>query len=118
MQRQPSTTVITETAFNALKKDIPQNIRDKVIDYHSFENTLVRIKALRDRTDKNLIKAMLESKHPLFGIEHSNGGLITFPGGIPLVGDGGLVMGAIGVSGSTVENDHEVAQAGVKALNS
>lgn len=55
---------------------------------------------------------------PLFGIEHSNGGLITFPGGIPLVGDGGLVMGAIGVSGSTVENDHEVAQAGVKALNS
>ena len=54
---------------------------------------------------------------PLFGIEHSNGGLITFPGGIPIVGDGGLVMGAIGVSGSTVEDDHEVAQAGVQALN-
>ncbi|GAA4497585.1 heme-binding protein [Hymenobacter ginsengisoli] len=53
---------------------------------------------------------------PLFNIEVSNGGLITFPGGIPLVGDGGQVMGAIGVSGSTVENDHTVAEAGVAGL--
>jgi polysaccharide biosynthesis transport protein len=72
MQRQPSTTIITETAFNALKKDIPQNIRDKFVNYHSFENTLSRVKALRDKTDKNLVKALLESKHPLFGIEHIN----------------------------------------------
>jgi uncharacterized protein GlcG (DUF336 family) len=53
---------------------------------------------------------------PLFNIEHSNGGLITFPGGIPIKGDGGLIMGAIGVSGSTVEDDHAVAEAGVQAL--
>jgi uncharacterized protein GlcG (DUF336 family) len=53
---------------------------------------------------------------PLFNIEHSNGGLITFPGGIPIKGDGGLVMGAIGVSGSTVEDDHAVAEAGVQAI--
>ncbi|MBF9238834.1 heme-binding protein [Hymenobacter sp. BT683] len=52
----------------------------------------------------------------LFGIEHSNGGLITFPGGIPIKGRSGLVMGAIGVSGSTVEDDHAVAEAGVQAL--
>ena len=52
----------------------------------------------------------------LFGIEHSNGGLVTFPGGIPIKGAGGLVMGAIGVSGSIVENDHAVAEAGVKAV--
>lgn len=51
----------------------------------------------------------------LFGIEHSNGGLISFPGGIPIkVGD--VVIGAIGVSGSTVENDHAVAEAGLAAL--
>ena len=51
----------------------------------------------------------------LYGIEHSNGGLITFPGGLPLkVGD--VVVGAIGVSGSTVENDHAVAEAGASAL--
>jgi len=51
----------------------------------------------------------------LFGIEHSNGGLITFPGGVPIRGQGGTVIGAIGVSGSVVENDHAVAQAGAAA---
>lgn len=53
---------------------------------------------------------------PLFNIEHSNGGLITFPGGIPIKNADGTVIGAIGVSGSTVENDHTVAEAGVEAL--
>ncbi|MCP4512376.1 MAG: heme-binding protein, partial [Fuerstiella sp.] len=45
----------------------------------------------------------------LFNIEHSNGGLISLSGGIPLKSADGSIMGAIGVSGSTVENDHEVA---------
>ena len=53
---------------------------------------------------------------PLFGIEHSNGGLITFPGGVPLRNRKGEIVGAIGVSGSTVENDHTVAVAGAEAL--
>lgn len=53
---------------------------------------------------------------PLYNIEHSNGGLITFPGGIPIKNAQGDIIGAIGVSGSTVENDHTVAQAGVDAL--
>ena len=53
---------------------------------------------------------------PLFGIEHSNGGLITFPGGVPLKDGAGNVIGAVGVSGSTVENDHDVASAGAEAL--
>ena len=52
----------------------------------------------------------------LFGIEHSNGGLITFPGGIPIKDGSGQVIGAIGVSGSTVEDDHAVAEAGQKAI--
>lgn len=51
----------------------------------------------------------------LFGIEHSNGGLISFPGGIPLVNQAGTVVGGIGVSGSVVENDHLVAEAGAAA---
>ncbi len=53
---------------------------------------------------------------PLYNIEVSNGGLITFPGGIPLKDADGTIIGAIGVSGSTVENDHTVAEAGVAAL--
>ena len=52
---------------------------------------------------------------PLFNIEQSNGGLITFPGGVPIKNASGEVIGAIGVSGSTVENDHAVAEAGVVA---
>jgi uncharacterized protein GlcG (DUF336 family) len=51
----------------------------------------------------------------LYNIEHSNGGLITFPGGVPIVNAQGTVIGAIGVSGSTVENDHAVASAGAQA---
>lgn len=53
----------------------------------------------------------------LYNIEHSNGGLITFPGGIPVTDGRGEVIGAIGVSGSTVENDQTVAEAGVKAIS-
>jgi len=53
---------------------------------------------------------------PLFGIEHSNGGLITFPGGIPIRNKAGTVIGAIGVSGGTVENDHAVAEAGATTV--
>ncbi len=52
----------------------------------------------------------------LFNIEHSNNGLITFPGGIP-IRQGDTVIGAIGVSGSSVENDHAVAEAGAAAVS-
>lgn len=51
----------------------------------------------------------------LYGIEHSNGGLITFPGGVPIRARSGEMIGAIGVSGSSVENDHAVATAGAAA---
>lgn len=53
---------------------------------------------------------------PLFNIEHSNNGLITFPGGVPIKNASGDIIGAIGVSGSSVENDHAVAEAGASAL--
>ncbi|GJM28410.1 MAG: hypothetical protein DHS20C17_10450 [Cyclobacteriaceae bacterium] len=52
----------------------------------------------------------------LFNIEHSNHGLITFPGGIPIKNASDEIIGAIGVSGSSVENDHAVAEAGAKAI--
>lgn len=53
---------------------------------------------------------------PLYGIHASNGGqIIIFAGGIPLE-RGGTVVGAIGVSGSSVEQDQEVAEAGAAAF--
>jgi uncharacterized protein GlcG (DUF336 family) len=53
---------------------------------------------------------------PLFGIQASNEGhLVIFPGGIPLV-ENGTVVGAVGVSGGSVEQDQEVAEAGAAAV--
>ena len=63
------------------------------------------------------IGALSQPGGSLYNIEHSNGGLITFPGGVPLTNADGAVIGAIGASGSTVENDHAVAEAGTKALS-
>ena len=54
----------------------------------------------------------------LYNIEVSNGGLITFPGGVPLKDADGTVIGAVGVSGSSVENDHAVATAGAAGIGS
>jgi uncharacterized protein GlcG (DUF336 family) len=53
---------------------------------------------------------------PLYNIEHSNGGLISFPGGVLIKNASGDIIGAIGVSGDSVENDHTVAQAGADAI--
>src|SRR5258707_12739978 len=60
------------------------------------------------------IGKMSQPGQPLYGVEHSNGGLITFGGGIPVKDDDGTVIGAVGVSGSTVDNDVKVANAAVK----
>ena len=51
----------------------------------------------------------------LYGIEHSNQGLITFPGGLPIHNSAGKLIGAIGVSGDSVENNENVAKAGKTA---
>merc|ERR1719427_451068 len=52
----------------------------------------------------------------LYNIEHSNSGLITFPGGLPIRGPAAAMVGAVGVSGSSVGNDKAVAQAVVEAF--
>jgi uncharacterized protein GlcG (DUF336 family) len=62
------------------------------------------------------IGALSQPGGPLYNIEHSNGGMITFPGGIPIKNAQGEIIGAIGVSGDSVENDHIVAQAGVEGI--
>ena len=68
------------------------------------------------RTIGELSRPELKDKGPLFGIEHSNGGLISFPGGLPLIDADGNFCGAIGVSGDTVDMDEQVAKAGAEAF--
>ncbi len=68
-----------------------------------------------DMQTKELGKAS-QPGEPLFGIHVSNHGkIIIFAGGIPLT-ENGKVVGAIGVSGGSVEQDQEVAEAGVAAF--
>ena len=52
----------------------------------------------------------------LYNIEHSNNGLITFPGGAPLTAPDGTILGGVGVSGSTVEDDKVVADAAAEGF--
>lgn len=52
----------------------------------------------------------------IYNIEHSNNGLITFPGGIPIKNRDGEIIGAIGVSGGTIEQDRAIAIAGAKSI--
>ena len=57
-----------------------------------------------------------QSGGQFFGIHASNNGkIMIFAGGIPLY-SGGKVVGAIGVSGGSGEQDHAVAEAGAAAF--
>jgi uncharacterized protein GlcG (DUF336 family) len=57
-----------------------------------------------------------QSGGQFFGIHASNGGrVMIFAGGMPLQ-RAGKVVGAIGVSGGSGEQDHAVAEAGARAF--
>lgn len=54
---------------------------------------------------------------PLYGIEVTNEGLAIFGGGVPLRDAEGDLIGAVGVSAGTVEQDQRVAEAGTNAFD-
>ena len=66
--------------------------------------------------DTGAIGQLSQPGGALYNIEHSNNGLITFPGGVVIKDANGTIIGAVGVSGSTVEDDHAVAVAGAQAI--
>jgi uncharacterized protein GlcG (DUF336 family) len=66
--------------------------------------------------DTGIIGQLSQPGGSLYNIEHSNNGLITFPGGVVIKNANGTIIGAVGVSGSTVEDDHAVAVAGAEAV--
>jgi uncharacterized protein GlcG (DUF336 family) len=60
---------------------------------------------------------MAQPGAPLFGIEQSNGGkVVIFGGGLPVEIDGAIV-GAVGTSAGTVEQDIAVAEAAAAAVH-
>lgn len=71
---------------------------------------------LFDKRTSDLAK-MAQPGAPLFGIEQSNGGkVVIFGGGLPILIDGEIV-GAVGTSAGTVEQDVAVAEAAAAAIN-
>jgi uncharacterized protein GlcG (DUF336 family) len=66
--------------------------------------------------DSGEIGKLSQPGGPLYQIEVSNGGLITFPGGVPIKTADGTIIGAVGVSGSTVDNDQTVAAAAAATI--
>jgi uncharacterized protein GlcG (DUF336 family) len=59
---------------------------------------------------------MSQPGQPLYGITATNHGrVVILPGGLPLKA-GGVVVGAIGVSGGEVAQDQQVAEAGAAAF--
>jgi uncharacterized protein GlcG (DUF336 family) len=60
---------------------------------------------------------LAQPEQPLFGIHNADGGrIIIFGGGFPLKADGAII-GGIGVSGGSVEQDMECAQAAAKLID-
>ena len=64
-------------------------------------------------TDSDIMGSMITgaSIHG-YGMINSNNGLLTIPGGTILKNKEGNIIGAIGVSGGTPEQDKEIAYAG------
>lgn len=68
-----------------------------------------------DKTTAHLAE-LAQPGAPLFGIDQTNGGhVVIFGGGLPVIADD-TIIGAIGASAGSVEQDIAVASAGAAAL--
>lgn len=63
------------------------------------------------RTPTAVIGEISQPGGPCYGIETTNDGLVSFGGGLPIIGHDGRTIGAVGVSGGDVHQDIQVAEA-------
>lgn len=69
--------------------------------------------------DTQTIQEVSQPGESLYGLGNTNDGrIVTFGGGIPLEDGDGNVVGGVGVSGGSAEEDTEVARAAVEAFES
>lgn len=61
------------------------------------------------RTDSAELGAEAQPGGSIYSLEATNGGLISFGGGVVLRDEQGKVVGAVGVAGATVEADQLIA---------
>ena len=75
------------------------------------------LSAVYFQADTRDLAPLVQPGAPLFGIEStSQGRLVVFGGGVLLTAPDGSVAGGVGVSAGTVEQDHQVAEAGRRAF--
>lgn len=68
--------------------------------------------------DTRDLAPLVQPGQPLYGIEATSGGrLVVFGGGCLLTTPDGQVVGGVGVSAGTVDEDHQVADAGRRAFS-
>lgn len=60
------------------------------------------------------LNAPLQIGEPVAHFDHTNGGLLLMGGGVPIVDDTGRLIGALGVSGGTPDQDAEIARAAIR----
>jgi uncharacterized protein GlcG (DUF336 family) len=73
--------------------------------------------AMMLKMDTRDVGPLTQPGAPLWGLEVTNGGMVSFGGGVLLL-DRDEPVGAVGVSAGSVEQDHEVAAAGAAAFAS
>jgi uncharacterized protein GlcG (DUF336 family) len=65
---------------------------------------------------RSLFKRAQEQPFFIAAVTHAVGGsLVPVPGGVLIKGQGGVLLGALGVSGDTSDNDEAAAVAGIQA---
>jgi uncharacterized protein GlcG (DUF336 family) len=66
--------------------------------------------------DSAVLGGFLRPGAPAYSLENSNGGLIGFGGGVVLREADGRIIGAVGVSGASVDEDEVIAQVAAAAV--
>ena len=130
ISQQLSDRVLAAAQAKAVEISVPMNIA--VLDDGANLKAFVRMDgALLGSTDIALKKAKTAAVFGMAteevgefckpggtspGLEQTNGGLVVFAGGIPLHGADGRLIGAVGVSGGSVDQDRQVAVAAARVL--
>lgn len=64
------------------------------------------------RNDSADIDSRAQPGGPIYTLEATNGGLISFGGGVMIKDQNGKVIGAVGISGASVDQDQAIAMIG------
>lgn len=68
------------------------------------------------RKDSADIGSRAQPGGPIYTLEATNGGLISFGGGVMIKNQNGKVIGAVGISGASVAQDQAIAMIGANRV--